>query len=153
MALVSKVTSAISGGVAKAGGGAAVVSFGVNALFGVGDYKAARAQGDSKAVSLAKSVGSFAVSEALGFWSLPIFLAPAAIQGGVAMADHTAKTMAKGYDHRGKLGSGYFEMTNAGYTMRQRSLNAIRSNGLNVQSALGNEARSYFKVFGGGVVN
>lgn len=145
MALVSKVTSAVTGGIAKAGGGAAVISLGVNAAFGVGDYKAARSQGDSKAVSLAKAVGSFAVGEALGFWALPVFLAPAAIQGGVAMADHTAKTMAKGYDHRGKLGSGYFEMTNAGYTMRQRSLNAIRSNGLNVQSALGNEARSYFR--------
>lgn len=145
MALVNKVTSAVTGGIAKAGGGAAVISLGVNAAFGIGDYRSARAQGDSKAVSLAKSVGSFAVGEALGFWALPVFLAPAAIQGGVAMADHTAKTMAKGYERRGKFGSGYFEMTNAGYTMRQRSLNAIRSNGLNVQSALGNEARSYFR--------
>lgn len=145
MALVSKVISAASSGVAKVGGGAAVVSFGVNAMFGVGDYKAARAQGDTKAVSLAKAVGSFVVGEALGFGALPVFLAPAAVKGSVAMADHTAKTMAAGYGHRGKLGSGHFDMTQSGYTMRQRSLNAIRSNGLNVQSALGNEARTYFR--------
>lgn len=145
MALVSKVVSAASSGIAKAGGGAAVVSLGANAIFGIGDYKAARAQGDSKAVSLGKAVGSFVVGEALGWWALPVFLAPAAIQGGVAMADHTAKTMAQGYGHRGKFGSGHFDMTQSGYTMRQRSLNAIRSNGLNVQSALGNEARTYFR--------
>ena len=46
---------------------------------------------------------------------------------------------------RGKLGSGHFEMTEAGYTMRQRSLNAIRNNGINTQSALGNEARTYYR--------
>ena len=36
-------------------------------------------------------------------------------------------------------------MTESGYTMRQRSLNAIRSNGMNIQSALGNEARQYVR--------
>ena len=49
------------------------------------------------------------------------------------------------YRQKGKLGSGYFNMTDTGYTMRQRSLNAIRSNGLNTQSVLGNEARTYFR--------
>lgn len=62
-----------------------------------------------------------------------------------SMGQHTAKTMSHGYAQRGKLGSGYFDMTQAGYTMRQRSLNAIRSNGLNTQSVLGNEARTYYR--------
>lgn len=62
-----------------------------------------------------------------------------------AFGQHTAQTMSKAYDSRGKFGSGYFNMTEAGYTMRQRSLNAIRSNGLNTQSVLGNEARTYYR--------
>lgn len=58
---------------------------------------------------------------------------------------NTGRVIGKSYRQRGKLGSGYFEMTQSGYTMRQRSLNAIRQNGLNMQSALGNEARMYFR--------
>ena len=53
--------------------------------------------------------------------------------------------MKQAYLQRGKFGSGHFNMTEAGYTMRQRSLNAIRNNGLNLNSALGNEARQYFR--------
>lgn len=56
---------------------------------------------------------------------------------------NTGKVMGQAFNQRGKFGSGHFEMTKAGYTMRQRSLNAIRQNGINVQSALGNEARNY----------
>ena len=44
----------------------------------------------------------------------------------------------------GGIGSGHFNMTQSGYTMRQRSLNAIRSNGANINSAFGNEARNYW---------
>ena len=36
-------------------------------------------------------------------------------------------------------------MSNAGYTMRQRAINQLRSNGQNVNSVLGNEARNYLK--------
>ena len=52
--------------------------------------------------------------------------------------------MAKGYNDVKGLGSGHFDMTEKGYTMRQRSLNAIRSNGANLNSAFGNEARNYY---------
>lgn len=62
-----------------------------------------------------------------------------------AVWQNNAQQMAKGYASNGKLGSGHFNMTEAGYTMRQRSLNAIRSNGMNLQSALGNEARQYIR--------
>ncbi len=58
---------------------------------------------------------------------------------------NTGDVMGRAYRQRGKIGSGYFAMTQAGYTMRQRSLNAIRQNGLNTQSVLGNEARTYFR--------
>jgi hypothetical protein len=67
--------------------------------------------------------------------------------GAKAYIDHTqktAKTMSQAYNQRGKFGSGLFAMTQAGYTMRQRSLNAIRQNGINLNSALGNEARNFF---------
>lgn len=116
----------------------------INGYFGIQDYKQARKQGDSKATSLVKAATSFAVGEIMGFGTLPVFLAPALVQGTSALWQQNAKIMGQGYNQKGKFGSGYFPMTEAGYTMRQRSLNAIRSNGLNVQSALGNEARTYF---------
>lgn len=62
-----------------------------------------------------------------------------------AHMQNTTDIMSKAYGSRGKFGSGHFNMTDAGYTMRQRSLNAIRSNGLNTQSVLGNEARNYYR--------
>ena len=45
----------------------------------------------------------------------------------------------------GRVGSGHFNMSQAGYTMRQRAMNQIRSNGQNINSVLGNEARNYLK--------
>ena len=62
-----------------------------------------------------------------------------------AVWQNNAQQMGKAYASNGKLGSGHFNMTEAGYTMRQRSLNAIRNNGLNLNSVLGNEARQYFR--------
>ena len=117
----------------------------LNIVGGIADYKDARSQGDSRAISLAKSVGSFAFYEMLGPWAIPVVGVQVAGALLPATGEHTAKTMAKGYGQKGKFGSGYFDMTQAGYTMRQRSLNAIRSNGLNTQNALGNEARTYFR--------
>lgn len=117
----------------------------VNIIGGVADYKNAREQGNSKAVSVAKAVGSFAFYEMLGPWGFAVMGAQIAGSIAPAMAQHTTQTMHKAYNSRGYLGSGYFEMTQAGYTMRQRSLNAIRQNGLNTQSVLGNEARTYFR--------
>lgn len=148
---------------------------GINVLMGVSDYKHAREQGDSKAVSVAKAAGSFAWGEMLfggvGH-AIEKGVATAGLTGGKAVLasmggnlafaaayaavtvapqitstawKHNTDMMAKGYSNKGQFGSGYFNMSEAGYTMRQRSLNAIRSNGLNTQSVLGNEARTYFR--------
>lgn len=126
-------------------GGAALIGDVVNIAGGVMDYNYARQQGNSKAMSVAKAAGTFVFYEALGLWALPIAGVQIAGSLGVAAGQHTAKTMSQAYTNKGKFGSGYFNMTEAGYTMRQRSLNAIRSNGLNTQSVLGNEARIYFR--------
>ena len=116
-----------------------------NVIGGVSDYKAAREEGDSQAVSIAKAVGTFAMYEALGGWGIAV----TAVQvGGTllnASGEHTTKQMAQAYNNAGKFGSGYFDMSKPAYTMRQRSLNAIRNNGTAIQSALGNEARTYFR--------
>lgn len=74
-----------------------------------------------------------------------IMATQAGVQLASAHAQNTTEKMSKVYSGKGKFGSGYFEMSEAGYTMRQRSLNAIRSNGLNTQSVLGNEARTYYR--------
>lgn len=144
-----------------------LVGDGMNVWGFASDYKSAREQGDSKAVSLAKGAGSFAWGEMV-FGGAARAIEGVGLTGGAALAanigfaaaymgvtagtkvtaamwQHNAKTMADGYSTRGKFGSGHFDMTEAGYTMRQRSLNAIRSNGLNTQSVLGNEARTYFR--------
>ena len=144
----------------------------VNVGFAYSDYKGARNEGNSRAVSAAKAVTSFAwgefyyggVSKVVGkgieklgikglaaagalnmVGTMAITMIPAVIQGVGAAGEHTTQQMGQGYNHRGSFGSGYFNMTEAGYTMRQRSLNAIRSNGLNTQSVLGNEARTYYR--------
>lgn len=143
----------------------------LNVVFGVSDYNAARQEGNSKATSVAKAVGSFAWGEffyggvnravggavakmgikgvAAGALTMGATIGLTAIMTGAQLtqvaSEHTTKTMGAAYGHAGRLGSGYFNMNEAGYTMRQRSLNAIRSNGLNTQSVLGNEARTYFR--------
>lgn len=143
----------------------------LNIVFGASDYKAAREEGNSKAVSVGKAAASFAWGE-FYYGGLNNLVGKAVkgiglkgVAGGIAtmgttmvlsalsstgqlvyaMGEHTTKNMEQGYGQRGRLGSGYFNMSEAGYTMRQRSLNAIRSNGLNTQSVLGNEARTYFR--------
>ena len=143
----------------------------MNIGFAYSDYKGAREQGDSRGKSAVKAAGSFAWGEfyyggvsrvagkavakmgikglAAGALTMGATIAitaiPAVVQGLNAAGQHTTQQMGKGYANRGSFGSGYFNMTDAGYTMRQRSLNAIRSNGLNTQSVLGNEARTYFR--------
>lgn len=109
------------------------------------DYKNARQQGDSKAVSVAKGIGTAVFYDMMGkaVWPYMIATVGTSLVGG--WAQNTTQKMKKGYQMRGKLGSGSFNMHESGYTMRQRSINAIRSNGSNIQSALGNEARNYYR--------
>lgn len=140
MAVVGKI---LQSGAMEAIGSVANVAF--NVYGGVSEYKDARAQGNNKAISLGKAVGSFVVGEALGWAMLPVSVIPAAAQIGVMAGQHTGKSMANAYNRRGKFGSGHFDMSEAGYTMRQRSLNAIRQNGMNINSTLGNEARTYYR--------
>lgn len=160
----------------------------LNIGFTVSSYKDSREQGDSRAVALTKSAGSFLAGEvfyssmnkyigskagaALGgsmaklatkmggtgaiagtagnmlgsFGVMALYsMGQAAVQMGGAAQLNTAQKMSQAYSSKGKFGSGHFDMSEAGYTMRQRSLNAIRSNGLNTQSAIGNEARTYYR--------
>lgn len=72
-------------------------------------------------------------------------LAQTGVSLEAAAMQNTTNIMSQAYKTGGRFGSGHFDMTEAGYTMRQRSLNAIRSNGLNTQSILGNEARNYYR--------
>lgn len=145
----------------------------INAAVGVSDYKEAREQGKGRVRSLAKAGISFAwgefyyggmssaiydglqkapsawVKKHAGGLSLPasmlLMMAPMAATVVGATTQNGSKARTKQWANRGQLGSGYFNMSEAGYTMRQRSLNAIRQNGLNTQSVLGNEARTYFR--------
>ena len=117
----------------------------MNLVGGAMDYSTARKEGNNRAVSLAKAAGTFAFYEALGPWAIPLTLVQTGTSITSAVWQNNANQMKKAYSSNGKLGSGYFDMTQTGYTMRQRSLNTIRSNGMNLQSALGNEARQYFR--------
>jgi len=117
----------------------------LNVVGGISDYKQARKEGNNAVVSIAKAVGSFAFYEMLGPASFALIGAQVVGSLVPATAQHTAKSMGQRYRSAGKFGSGHFNMTEAGYTMRQRSLNAIRNNGLNTQSVLGNEARTYYR--------
>lgn len=100
---------------------------------------------------LAKGAGAKAVLGTAGnmIGSFGVMGLYAVGQAGVQMLgaaqQNTAQKMSQAYSSKGKFGSGHFEMSEAGYTMRQRSLNAIRQNGLNTQSILGNEARTYYR--------
>lgn len=142
MAGVGMITKSL---VQKVGGPGALAGDVMNVIGAKMDYDYAREQGSSKAGSVAKAVGSFLFYEAMGIYALPFMAVTSGAQIASAVNKATTQQMAKGYGMRGKFGSGHFEMTEAGYTMRQRSLNAIRSNGLNTQSALGNEARTYYR--------
>ena len=162
MATQSIETSAVVGG---------LVGDVINVATGVADYNEARRQGDSRGKAIVKAGASFAWGEffyggmsdvvsktiskapikaiskhSVGL-SIPVtmalMMAPAAASLVGTSTQHASQARTKVWANRGQLGSGYFNMSEAGYTMRQRSLNAIRQNGLNTRSVLGNEARTY----------
>lgn len=141
-------------------GGAVAMGFvgdAFNVWSATSTMKASQEEGDHIAVSVAKGATDFVIGEMFyGGMASELGMA-GSIGGGLAMAglsvatnlaakhmEQTAETMGKGYESVKGLGSGHFDMTEAGYTMRQRSLNAIRSNGANINSAFGNEARNYY---------
>ena len=118
--------------------------------------KVSQEEGDHIAVTAAKGAVDFVVSEAF-YGAMANGGLAKGLGGGLAMAGitvganltaqhmtNTGQTLGKGSEAVKGIGSGHFDMTSAGYTMRQRSLNAIRSNGANINSAFGNEARNFY---------
>lgn len=107
-----------------------------------------RKQGDSVPVTVAKVGLDIGINALLQGW--PANLAYMGLTIGYDMMLQTSKQNAElqkqmKYTGSGRVGSGYFNMSSAGYTMRQRAINQLRQNGQNVNSVLGNEARNYVK--------
>lgn len=120
------------------------IGLGLNTIFTVRDYKANRAEGHGVIGSAIRAGKTFVFNDFMGMKMIPYTLALSGYQLSKAAGQAKMQGMERMYDRAGKFGSGYAPMSEAGYTMRQRSLNAIRQNGLNVQSVLGNEARQYY---------
>ena len=129
----------------------------INVTSGIASFRASQEQGDHIAISAVKSAGNFAIGEifygamqnqfgVVGSTGALIGyqIASTAAQTWLMKKQSDAKALSAGTESVKRLGSGHFDMTQAGYTMRQRSLNAIRSNGANLNSAFGNEARNYW---------
>ena len=128
--------------------GAAIIGTGLEIGLGtVGTTVMSRKQGDSIPITAAKVGFDFLASAYLGpVGSLAYF----GITAGYDMMLQTSKQNAElqkqmKYTGSGRMGSGYFNMSGAGYTMRQRAINQLRANGQNVNAVLGNEARNYLK--------
>jgi len=127
-----------------------------NVFSGVNAFKHSQEQGDHIAISAMKGGIDFVAGEmfygAMGnagiLPSIGGSLALAGLTVGANLAAqsfiNTGAKIGQGTNNLKGIGSGHFNMTSAGYTMRQRSLNAIRSNGANINSAFGNEARNYY---------
>ena len=113
----------------------------------VSTFSESRKQGDSAAVTVGKTAMDFATGALLGWKAQLLYFGATA---GYDLLINTSKQNAElqkqmKYTGSGRVGSGYFNMSGAGYTMRQRALNQLRANGQNVNSVLGNEARNYLK--------
>lgn len=113
----------------------------------IGTFSESRKQGDSAAVTVGKTAMDFATGALLGWKAQLLYFGATA---GYDLLVGTSKQNAElqkqmKYTGSGRVGSGYFNMSGAGYTMRQRAINQLRSNGQNVNSVLGNEARNYLK--------
>lgn len=127
----------------------------INVGSAIGTYNTSRKEGDNFAVSVLKGGTDFILGEiafgaattlagGLAFTALNIGISTA---GNLAFKhlEHNAQMTGRQINNlTNGLGSGHFDMTQSGYTMRQRSLNAIRSNGTVINSAFGNEARNYY---------
>ena len=113
----------------------------------VGTFSGSRKQGDNLAVTAAKTGMDFLASAYLGpIGSLAYFGATM----GYDMMLQTSKQNAElqkqmKYTGSGRIGSGSFNMSGAGYTMRQRAINQLRATGQTLNSVLGTEARNYLK--------
>ena len=113
----------------------------------VGTIKGSRQQGDNLAVTVAKTGIDFIASAYLGpFGTIAYYGATAGYDMFIQSSKQNAEYQKQmKYTGSGRVGSGSFNMSGAGYTMRQRAINQLRANGQNVNSVLGNEARNYLK--------
>ena len=113
----------------------------------VGTIKWSRQQGDNLAVTAAKTGMDFVASAYLGpIGTIAYFGATAGYDMFIQSSKQNAEYQKQmKYTGSGRIGSGSFNMSGAGYTMRQRAINQLRTNGQNVNSVLGNEARNYLK--------
>ena len=125
--------------------GGMAFGLGFQVLNTAADFKTYRKQGNGPIMTVAKTVGSFVWWDMLGKGGIVYGAAQTAWGLSKATGEAFVNPAAKYYEKRGRLGAGYAPMTEAGYTMRQRSINAIRQNGLNLQEVFGNEARQYFE--------
>lgn len=140
-------TRAVGGGAGASGGGSIIgsaIALGLNTYFTVKDYKGYREEGHSVLGSAVRAGRTFVFNDFMGPYMIPYQFALMGYQFSKMAGQRKMESMSRYYEKAGKFGSGYAPMSEAGYTMRQRSLNAIRQNGLNVQSVLGNEARQYY---------
>ena len=109
---------------------------------------ASQKQGDSTLVTMGKVAIDVGINALLQGGAANLAYIGASI--GYELMIQSAKQNAElqkqmKYVGSGRVGSGYFNMSGAGYTMRQRAMNQLRANGQNVNSVLGNEARNYLK--------
>ena len=113
----------------------------------VGTAISSQKQGDNLAVTAAKVGMDFAAGALLGpVGSIAYFGATVGYDMMLQTSQQNAELQKQmKYTGSGRMGSGYFNMSGAGYTMRQRAINQLRSNGQNVNTVLGNEARNYMK--------
>ncbi len=122
-----------------------VVDIGMTA----GTYIGARKDGASVPGALGQTLSTTAVSAMIP--TLTGQLAYMGLTVGYDMMMQNAKANAEVSKDLKYIGSGYvggsgrFDMSNAGYTMRQRSIEKMRSTGMNINSVLGNEARNYMR--------
>lgn len=123
------------------------IGIGMNSLFAISDYKDAREQGSSRIGSVARSAGSFALYEALGWWTLPFQLAPeipkAAVNGYEALGRLTRQMNQQ--SKQVPFVNSSFNDYNQAFTMRQAGMKMAEASRYKLQQTLmGNEA-AYLK--------
>ena len=106
-------------------------------------YVDSRKQGDGVGTALVKTIGSEI------FYSTPIGQAITLSQLGVAGAglalDIGRQNASVSHRAHSNQFGGNLNLSQNGYTMRQRGINAISRSNMNVTNALGSEARSFHK--------
>lgn len=132
--------------VSKTLGGAGFL-FG-NVVSPIMTYSDSRKQGGGVGTSLAKAAASelfyaTPIGRAVGLAQLGMAGAQIGLEVGRDNAKHSSKF------YKGQFGGNY-NLSENGYTMRQRGQNAIQRSGMNARNALGSEARTFHRGYYGG---